>query len=312
MSSFNITTNYIGTFFSEPFTSELFKTDSLTKVRVLPNIKSGKAYIPRVEVSNVLKNRACDFSASGTIALTEKYIEARLLAINLEMCIPELEVTWQSEFMRAGANNSDVPQTLEQFILKTTLNRTAMQIEQNFWAGVEDITVNGAADAFDGIYTLLLADGGADVAGTTASSSTIVTELGKITAFAAGDADTQGMYVKTDGAGGMNAKLYVSLNMYAAYKQALWTGVYTYGTSTTPGTYFFQGYEVVPCSGLPANKAIMASPENLVLAVDLLSDMNELRLIDLRNTTGSDSVRIVGNITAGANYGIRSEIVLYA
>lgn len=312
MASFNITTSYIGSFFNEPFTSELFKTESLTKVGLLPNIKSGKAYIPRVEVTNVLKNRTCDFTPSGTIALTDKFIEARLLAINLNMCISELEATWQSEFMRPGANNSDVPQTLEQFILKTTLNRAALQIEQNFWAGVEDITVNAAADAFDGIYTLALADGGADVAGTTSSVANIIAELSKITAFAASDADTQGMYIKPGTDGMMDAKIYLSINMYANYKAALSNGVYTYGTSTTPDTFNFQGYELVPASGLPANKAIMASPKNLWLAVDLLSDLNELRLIDFRNTTGADAIGIVGKLTAGANYGIRQEIVLYA
>lgn len=310
--SFNITTNFPGQYINELYTKELLRTESLSKVSLLPTLKGSTAILPRVDVSNPLKYAACDFSASGSIVMTEREVTATNMAVNLEECIDDLYNTWQAQYMRAGQNNSDVPPTLQEFILQVTVNGVMANIEDWFWGGAASSS-SPTNPEFDGIYTQALADGGADVAGTTVTSSNVLTELAKITAYAAANSTFQGMYIKKGSNGLMDAKIYVALNVYAALQAAYYSGTITYGTlNPTPGQLVFQGYEVVPAAGIPADKAIMASPSNIWLVTDLITDANALRLLDMRETTGANSVRVVGRMNFGAAYRIRTELVLYA
>jgi hypothetical protein len=43
-----------------------------------------------------------------------------------------------------------------------------------------------------------------------------------------------------------------------------------------------------------------------------MSDQSEVRVIDMAETDGSDNVRVVMRFTAGVQYGIGSDIVLYS
>ena len=54
-----------------------------------------------------------------------------------------------------------------------------------------------------------------------------------------------------------------------------------------------------------------AQKSNLFFGTGLLSDMNEVKLIDMADIDGSQNVRIVMRYTAGVQYGIGSDIVLY-
>ena len=54
-----------------------------------------------------------------------------------------------------------------------------------------------------------------------------------------------------------------------------------------------------------------AQKSNLYFGTGLLADHNEVKVIDMSEIDGSQNVRIVMRYTAGVNYGIGSEIVLY-
>jgi hypothetical protein len=54
-----------------------------------------------------------------------------------------------------------------------------------------------------------------------------------------------------------------------------------------------------------------AQKSNLFFGTGLLSDQNEVQLIDMSPIDGSQNVRVVMRFTATVNYGIGSEIVLY-
>ena len=54
-----------------------------------------------------------------------------------------------------------------------------------------------------------------------------------------------------------------------------------------------------------------AQKSNLFFGTGLLSDHNEVKLIDMADIDGSQNVRVVMRFTAGVQYGVGSEIVLY-
>jgi hypothetical protein len=54
-----------------------------------------------------------------------------------------------------------------------------------------------------------------------------------------------------------------------------------------------------------------AEKSNLYFGTGLLSDHNEVKVIDMADIDGSQNVRVVMRFTAGVQYGIGSDIVLY-
>ena len=57
---------------------------------------------------------------------------------------------------------------------------------------------------------------------------------------------------------------------------------------------------------------VAAEKSNLYFGTGLLSDQNEVKVIDMADIDGSQNVRIVMRFTAGVQYGIGSDIVLYS
>jgi hypothetical protein len=54
-----------------------------------------------------------------------------------------------------------------------------------------------------------------------------------------------------------------------------------------------------------------AQKSNLFFGTGLLSDSQEVKLLDMADLDGSQNVRVIMRFTAGIQYGIGSEIVLY-
>ena len=78
------------------------------------------------------------------------------------------------------------------------------------------------------------------------------------------------------------------------------------------GDLFFDGIRVAMVSGLASNKMVAAQSSNLYFGTGLLSDHNEVKLLDMGDLDGSQNVRVIMRYTAGVQYGIGSDIVLYS
>ena len=77
------------------------------------------------------------------------------------------------------------------------------------------------------------------------------------------------------------------------------------------GSLTFDGVKIFVANGLADNTAIAAEKSNLYFGTGLLSDQNEVKVIDMADIDGSQNVRVVMRFTAGVQYGIVSEIVSY-
>jgi hypothetical protein len=149
-----------------------------------------------------------------------------------------------------------------------------------------------------------------DVTAAAVTSANVIAQLGAIV-----DAIPTSVYGKED------LTLYVSSNIARAYVRALGGFVATIGGAGTDnkgsqwyngGQLSFEGINVVVAKGLADNTAVAAQKSNLFFGTGLLDDRNEVKLIDMADIDGSQNVRVVMRYTAGVQFGIGSDIVLYS
>jgi hypothetical protein len=73
----------------------------------------------------------------------------------------------------------------------------------------------------------------------------------------------------------------------------------------------FDGVPLFMCNGMTSNKAIATTTDNLMFGTGLLSDFNEVKVLDMADIDGSQNVRVVMRYTAGVQYGVSEDIVVY-
>ena len=88
-------------------------------------------------------------------------------------------------------------------------------------------------------------------------------------------------------------------------------GVGGNGTNQSLGDVMFDGVPVFVANGLASNYIVAAESSNLFFGTGLLSDTNEVKVLDMADLDGSQNVRVIMRFTATVNYAYGSEIVLY-
>ena len=64
-------------------------------------------------------------------------------------------------------------------------------------------------------------------------------------------------------------------------------------------------------NGLASDTMIATTKDNLHFCTGLMSDQNEVKILDMADLDGSQNVRIIMRFTAGVQYGIVEDIVTY-
>jgi hypothetical protein len=62
---------------------------------------------------------------------------------------------------------------------------------------------------------------------------------------------------------------------------------------------------------MSSDKIVAAQKSNLYFGTGLMSDFNEVKVLDMANIDGSQNYRIVMRYTAGVQFGIGQDIVYY-
>ena len=300
--------SYAGEFAGKYLAAALLSADTLDKgtISILPNVKY-KAAMKVGSFSNLVRSADCDFdSSTSTMTLTEKVLTPTELQVNLQICKQQLHADWEAAQMGFSAFD-ELPPLFSDFVIAQVAAEVANATEASIWNG------SAGEGSFDGFKTLLLADGTvndvtAAVGGVDASN--VVAELGKIV-----DAIPSSVYGKED------LNLYVSSNIARAYVRALGgfaTNLGANGVDNKGTTWFnggelsFDGVNLVMAKGLADNTAVAAQKSNLFFGTGLLDDRNEVKVIDMADIDGSQNVRVVMRYTAGVQFGIGSDIVLYS
>jgi len=305
----SLTTTYAGEFAKKYVAAALLSSPTIENggVEILPNVKY-KQVLQKVATDGILKDATCDFTATSTLTLTERVLQVKDLQVNLQLCKTTFHSTWQG--IEQGYSSFDtLPPSFQEYLIGYVASKVAAQNEVAIWNGA-----TGTSGQFDGFVTKIAADAGLptaqEVAGTTVTSSNVVAQLGSLV-----DAIPATLYGKDD------LYIYVSQNIAKAYVRALGgfgaSGLGANGTNAmgtqwyNNGSLSFDGIKIFVAQGLAANTAVATLKSNLFFGCSLNSDLQEVRVIDMSETDGSNNVRIVMRMAAGVQYAAIEDIATY-
>ena len=304
--STSITTTYAGEFAGKYISAALLSADTLEGggITIKPNVKY-KEVIKTLSTNALVKDAACDFADQSVVTLAERILQPEEFQVNLELCKKDFRSDWEAVEMGYSAFDT-LPPSFADFLLGHIAAKVAQKTEQTIWTGV-----NATAGEFDGFATLLAADATViDVVGTAVTAANVIDEMGKVV-----DAIPTSVYGKED------LYIYVSSKIARAYVRALGgfgaNGLGANGVSAMGTTWFnggdlaFDGVKLFVCSGMADDDMVAAQKSNLYFGTGLLSDHNEVKLIDMADLDGSQNVRVVMRYTAGVQTGIGASIVYY-
>ena len=302
----SITTTYAGEFAGQYISAALLSAPTIENggIEIKTNIKY-KEVIKKIATDDLLKNATCDFDPTSTVTLTERIIQPEEFQVNLSLCKKDFRSDWESLSMGVGAFDQ-LPTNFADFLIGHVAAKVAQANEINIWRGA-----NATAGQFDGFVPLMTADATVvDVVGTTVTAANVIAEMGKSV-----DAINPNLYGKED------LYLYISQNVARAYVRALGgfaaSGLGANGTNAlgtqwyNNGSLSFDGVKIFVANGLADNYMVAAEKSNLYFGTSLLSDLQEVKVLDMSDIDGSQNVRIVMRLLAGVQYGIGSDIVLY-
>jgi len=303
----SISTSYAGEFAGKYISAALLSGSTLANdlITIKPNVKF-KEVMKKVATDDIVKNASCDFDASSTLTLTERILQPEEFQVNLQLCKKDFISDWEAVSMGYSAY-SDLPVNFSDFLIAHVSAKVAARIENNIWGGT-----NATAGQFDGFKTTLLAD--ADVvdvgAGAAVTAANVIDKMGLTV-----DGIPSTVY------GADDLVIYVAPNVYRAYVRALGgfsSQVGAAGTDSKGTQWFnggaltFDGINVALANGMASNTMVAAEKSNLFFGTGLLSDQNEVKVIDMADVDGSQNVRVVMRFTAGIQHAIGSDIVLYS
>ena len=305
--SVSITSTYAGEFSGKYIAAALLSADTLDKglITIMPNVKF-KSVIKKASTDDIVKDAECNFNPNaGTLTLTEKILQPEEFQVNLDICKKDLHDDWEAAQMGYSAFDN-LPSNFSDFVLAHVAAKVADRTEKNIWSGS-----TATSGQFDGFATLLAADtdlpAAQDIVGTAVTAANVVSELGLVV-----DAIPTAVY------GSEDLVIYAASNVIRAYTRALGgfqsggvgaNGYENKGNNQSLGSLFFDGIPVVPARGAADDMIIAAEKSNLFFGTGILNDLNEVRVIDMAETDGSQNVRVVMRFTAGVQYAQVSDIV---
>lgn len=300
MSFASVTSTYAGDALKEYILKALIGGETLGTrgVKVETNVKL-KRTIKKLASAGIVQAGSCEFSSTDGMSISEGVLEPVRLKVNETICFDEFDELWDSADMAAGQHAQNVPQSLIDAITDEFVGQFAKEVEEMIWQG--DTSLSGGTKAlFDGYLKQL--DGAAvEVTATTLTTSNILTELNKVYSALPAGVRKKGKDALVFFMGYDAAALY-EMNLQA---QGM-------NTSADGGTMKVYNIEIVPVGGLTGDKIVLGERANFYVGTDLESDFNELKTIDMRETTGDDNVRFIMKAKLDVAIAYPSEVVLYS
>jgi len=245
---------------------------------------------------------SCDFTPTGDVSLSDVVLEPTDLQVNIQLCKKDFRSQWEKLEMRGALLNQELPSSFQEFFIQKNLELIAKDFEVAAWQG----------GSFGGFEAKLAANGDViDVTGTTLTAANILAEIGKVYA-----AIPDALYSADD------IKIYVPISAAKLYQQATAAVGAGYSGGTGAGyrgesyvgekPFDYLGIPIVIANGMSANKMVAARKSDLHFGTNIMTDMSEIRVVDMAATDGSDNVRFVARMTGGTQLTNGSNIVYYS
>jgi len=313
----NVTTSYAGEFAGQYIAAALLSASTINDGGLTVKSNIGyKEVIKKLATSSLVQPATCDFDPTSTITLTEQILQPNELQVNLQLCKKDFVNDWESQSMGFGLGQS-LPPKFSDFLIAHVAAEVAQSTELNIWQGDTAAVSNNSFDGFEKLIAASAAAGDIPAAqqiaavGGGVNSANVIVELQKVVS-----AIPNTLYGK-DG-----LRIYVPSSIAKFYVQALGgfsvaatsnSGVDAKGTQWwNNGSLTIDGVQIFVCPGMKDNKMYAAEIENLYFGTGLLSDNQQVKVIDMADIDGSSNVRMVMRFTSGVQFGVASDIVEYA
>jgi hypothetical protein len=297
---------YTGKDSTEWYAKFLYGAPSLERLKVMPNVKS-KMQVPNLNVLEASKVKSCNFTAGGEIEVDTREISVTTIDVNLEVCEEDLEVLFISEDMKPGSNNQGdfTPATLNNMIMEQTALKVSEEVEFMIWQGDTAGATSTYLDLIDGLEKKMAADANVvAVVGTTLTVANILTEIDKVIAVVPKQMLRR---KKLENVGiGMN------LGTYEMFLQALRNSTFSPTiVIDQPDMVPYNGYKIYAFDGMSDDTMVFADFNRIWVGTDLVSDITDIKIIAMNETTGDSMIRIKGRYKLGVQYAVSEEIVFY-
>ena len=272
---------YAGLWSGKYVAAALLSGETLSKelITLHPNV-AYKEVIRNWQNSVSIDSATCDYTDNSSITLGEYVLTTVEKQVNMTLCKNNLRTTWEAA--QAGFSAFEkLPATFEEFLLAQVAAEVAQGVELGIWK---------TNTFYTGGMVQYLIDNSAPVsAGSGATSgSNVVARLQSML-----DASPAALYGKE------GYQFYVGPLTMKAYQAALSAGNYNFQFYVGEKPMNFQGIPVTMCPGLNDSDCVLGLKSDLHFGTGLLSDYNEVKVIDMSDIDGSQNVRTIMRFTGG-------------
>ena len=272
---------YAGLWSGKYVAAALLSGETLSKelITLHPNV-AYKEVIRNWQNSVSIDSATCDYTDNSSVTLGEYVLTTVEKQVNMTLCKNNLRTTWEAA--QAGFSAFEkLPATFEEFLLAQVAAEVAQGVELGIWKTNTFYT--------GGMVQYLIDNSAIVSAGSGATSgSNVVARLQSML-----DASPAALYGKE------GYQFYVGPLTMKAYQAALSAGNYNFQFYVGEKPMNFQGIPVTMCPGLNDSDCVLGLKSDLHFGTGLLSDYNEVKVIDMADIDGSQNVRTIMRFTGG-------------
>ena len=266
--------------------------------RTLPGIKAATK-LANVTFGQVTKASTCNFTAP-TETLDAIDIDVTATSVMSQICQFDIEQSFLSIQMAQGSNGDFSVPSFMAYYWKELAMKALEERNYRRWQG-DILSVDANLQLVDGHLKKLNADASViKIAGVASTTANVVAELTKV---------YQALPSKVRSEVNV-LRMFVSPNIAANYRIATASQNNTNYITQDLGLSFL-GVKMVEDAGLPNDTAVFTTNYNLIYAFDGMSDVQELKAINLADTTAEPYIRTRANQKEGYFHVNGNEIVIY-
>lgn len=289
----------------EFYSKALLENRSSSNFRQVLNMKE-KTRIGNVGFEDPVLPFGCAWSGTNS-ELSAKEMETEKLMIQTEICLSDLESSFVAQWMQPGTEGVSLPEQFRQHFFEELARAVSNSLEYMTWRG--DKTLNPAAfgslAAIDGLekqLTLAAIPTAQRIAAIVGNidKTNVIAEMTKIYNEIPATFDDKAEEI-----------LWMIPSGWAkAYRQAIAEASNeAYYTKNVP--LDFLGIPLVVGKGMTAKVSTLSRKVNYIMLADLLSDQENLKVIDMSSTYGIYTMRVTSTFKYGVNYLNDEEWVTY-
>jgi hypothetical protein len=272
---------YAGLWSGKYVAAALLSGETLAKelITLHPNV-AYKEVIRNWQNSVSIDSATCDYTDNSSVTLGEYVLTTVEKQVNMTLCKNNLRTTWEAA--QAGFSAFEkLPATFEEFLLAQVAAEVAQGVELGIWK-TNTFYTGGMVQYLIDNSSIVRPFSGAT------NGSNVVARLQE-----ALDYSPAALYGKE------GYQYYVGPVTMKAYQAALSAGNYNFQFYVGEKPMNFQGIPVTMCPGLNDSDCVLGLKSDLHFGTGLLSDYNEVKVIDMSDIDGSQNVRTIMRFTGG-------------